>query len=546
MYVQPVDGEHSRGGGQQPGTVGRHHHDLEHRVVRQRVDRHVVVVREREKSPLTVGEGGRARRTPAAVDRHRPLHQVAHQPCLPRAPGRRAGGECVGLGQGVQQAEDPGAAGGPGHRLDGRRVVDVPPGRGLDEQEVLAHHRDQHVGVRRREPEPWREIVDDLDSHVGVVAGPALADVVQQGAEQQQVGPVDLAGRRRRGGGCLQQVPVDGEAVVGIALRPAAHRLPLGQQPDEQPDLVECLHGADHGWAGGEQGHQGLPCRVRPRCRHGWGFAGKPVEGVSADGDAGPGRRGGGPQDQRGIAGGIGVPSELRLAVLLDHVLVEGPADRGAGAPARGRAQACRDPVPGGVPGPGDRTARVGGGVGERELVGIAQSGRDGGLVLQQQPVLPAAVREPADLATGVEEHPVRFEYPRGRGLGGPRGGERGQGMDVPQTTAGLFQVRFEQEGDVAVAAGPVGDQVREFGQAMGGAGPPTGADALEQRPHEDAVTGDRAGRQQAQRCLQVVVGDRDGLVDGTDAVVEADPGVPERIPEGVGDAGDVVPAAVV
>ncbi len=122
-----------------------------------------------------------------------------------------------------------------------------------------------------------------------MVAGPTLADVVQQGAEQEQVGPVHVTGRRRRARRCLDQVPVDGEAVVRVALRPAAYPLPLGQQPDEQADLVKGFHGRDRGWARGQQGDQRVARRRRPRCRHGWGLAGKPVQRVSPDGHAGPG-----------------------------------------------------------------------------------------------------------------------------------------------------------------------------------------------------------------------------------------------------------------
>ena len=56
--------------------------------------------------------------------------------------------------------------------------------------------------------------------------GSALAEVVEQGAEQQQVGPIDAVGQRGRVGRRLPQVPVDGEAVVRVALRSAAHGAP--------------------------------------------------------------------------------------------------------------------------------------------------------------------------------------------------------------------------------------------------------------------------------------------------------------------------------
>ncbi len=59
---------------------------------------------------------------------------------------------------------------------------------------------------------------------LGVVAGVALADVVEQRAEHEQVRTChavdELCGVRR----CFPQVPVDGEPVVRVALRLGANR----------------------------------------------------------------------------------------------------------------------------------------------------------------------------------------------------------------------------------------------------------------------------------------------------------------------------------
>ncbi|GAA4292888.1 hypothetical protein GCM10023178_77820 [Actinomadura luteofluorescens] len=66
-----------------------------------------------------------------------------------------------------------------------------------------------------------------------MVAGPALADVVQERANQEQVGAGHLAGQGGGARGGLDEVAVDGEAVDGVALRAVADALPVGQQPDE-------------------------------------------------------------------------------------------------------------------------------------------------------------------------------------------------------------------------------------------------------------------------------------------------------------------------
>ncbi len=108
--------------------------------------------------------------------------------------------------------------------------------------------------------------------------------------------------RRQRGGlgGRLEQVPVDGEAVVGVALGPVAHRRPLRDQPDEQAPLVEGLERGDGRGAGGEDPHERPPAWPRATGLAARRRLGQGVEGAPADGEprarrprrppAGPGR----------------------------------------------------------------------------------------------------------------------------------------------------------------------------------------------------------------------------------------------------------------
>ena len=99
---------------------------------------------------------------------------------------------------------------------------------------------------------------------VGVVARVALAEVVEQRAEHEQVGPLDPVGERGGVGRRLPQVPVDGEAVVGVALRAAAHRRPLRQQAHEDAALVERLEHVDRPVPLAEQGDQLVDGAVGP------------------------------------------------------------------------------------------------------------------------------------------------------------------------------------------------------------------------------------------------------------------------------------------
>ena len=106
------------------------------------------------------------------------------------------------------------------------------------------HHLDRVLV----EPDATRELRGVLRADLGMVAGQALPDVVGERAEQQQLRAgasrdlavetllVEDAGALHYG---FEQMPVDGEAVVRVALRPRPHVLPLGQQPHECTDVVE-------------------------------------------------------------------------------------------------------------------------------------------------------------------------------------------------------------------------------------------------------------------------------------------------------------------
>ncbi len=138
---------------------------------------------------------------------------------------------------------------------------------------------------------------DDLDADGGVVAREPLADVVQQGADEEEVGPFDVLGQSGGQCGGLEQVPVDGEAVVGVALRLVAHGGPFGQEPHEETVLVERLDLVDGGRALGEQVDQGLARLVGPGVSRRWHAVGQAVEGALGDGTVEPG--GGGGQAER-------------------------------------------------------------------------------------------------------------------------------------------------------------------------------------------------------------------------------------------------------
>ena len=101
------------------------------------------------------------------------------------------------------------------------------------------------LDVVATEPEPRTKIPSDHGPGAGVVTRPALPNVVQQRTNEQQIGPGDVAGRGGRPGRGLHQMPVDGEGVHGIALRPVTDPFPVRQHPDDQSGLVERLPDPD-------------------------------------------------------------------------------------------------------------------------------------------------------------------------------------------------------------------------------------------------------------------------------------------------------------
>ena len=176
--------------------------------------------------------------------------------------------------------------------------------------------------------------------------------------------------------------------------------------------------------------------------------------------------------------------------------------------------------------------------MGEGVRVGVAEGLGDAVLLLQQELVAPPGAL--VQLAADVEQHGVGLLHRGGRDVGDPGRGERAQYLHVAQAAPGRLQIGFEQEGDVTGHARAFLARLLQVGQPLAGAGPPLGQGALPQARRQVLVAGGVVHVEQSQRRAQVTGRDAQGLVDGPDAVVEADAGVPDRVPEPVGDRADV------
>ena len=334
---QPVGSEHTGRLPQQARAVGRDHGHLgsvQH-------DAGLAGGGERDLLGAQRERGGRGL---AAQRRGDPPHKLAHQAGLPVVPRGRAGGLSVGDRQRVEQVQQRPAPDSLRDLRDRHRVVEVTPGSRARQQQMLAYRPGDQAGVASSEPQPVRGVPRHHLAGQQVVTGPALADVVQQRDDQQQVRPGHGPGQRSGVGRRLDQVPVHGVGVQRVALRAVAHPLPVRQQTGDEFLLVQSLPDADRGLAGAEQRKQCVPCAGGPGD---WQrrAVGQPGQRPRGQGEPRLGGRCRRPQRQRRVTGRVGGPGEHHVAVLLDQALGQWAA-KGAdggntapGQPSAGQAE---------------------------------------------------------------------------------------------------------------------------------------------------------------------------------------------------------------
>ena len=157
---------------------------------------------------------------------------------------------------------------------------------------MLGNHEPREVVRGPVHVHPPQKIPGDPCPHGDVTAFADLADVVQQRPEQQRVAIVDLLDglafhlvvrvvsteqathlRERFG-----EVGVDGQPVIGVALRTAADLRPGGEEPNQQAESIERIEGGDSGPPGPQDPQECVADADRPLdvLRHGRGI--QPIE----------------------------------------------------------------------------------------------------------------------------------------------------------------------------------------------------------------------------------------------------------------------------
>jgi hypothetical protein len=361
---------------------------------------------------------------------------------------------------------------------------------------------------------------------------------VEQGGDQQQVRPVDPSSP---GGGVqdgLDQMPVHSEAVQRVALRPVADEPPLRQQPGQHSGLVEGLPHTDHARAGSEEGHEGVPGRGRP-----W-FRKRRHHGVEA-GDrhrlqreaALRGQRGR-PHRQHRVVPERGTGRHDHLAVVLGEAGFQRhragqPPGRPAGAARRGQHPVHA--APGHVGRMRDGPGRPGDALQQGIGTGQLQAGGDRLLLLEHQPVAGPSGHRMQGIADVQQLGRRSVESPV-RPVGHPGGGHGAECDDVAEPAAPRLQIRLQGVRDVPGALRPLGAQGAQLGQATPGRPPPVGEHRRAQVRRQAAVPGDEPQAEQSQEDRHVLARQPPGLDRGSYGVVQADAGVPHRVPQLLGD----------
>lgn len=462
-----------------------------------------------------------------------------------QSPHPRAGGLRIRLGQGVEQVEQHRIpVEGADDRGHGLRIVEVAAGRGVRQEQMVPHHRGEQRQIRRPQAHPPPDLQGQFGTDHAVVAAASLPDVVQQRAEDEQVRTGDPRRQFARVHGGLDEVPVDGPRVDGVAGRQVAHRTPFGEQPPPQSGAVQRLDDVDRATSRAEQ-HQEVvegfpgPGFAQLRC-----VIGESGERGRRDGQSGlrSGRRD--PRDQARIATRMRVACEGDLSPVLDDPFVERTPHRSA---AQTRQTLARQRIGRGaqtdVDGIADRAGRFG--EHPRKIETVADPQRRGDLVgVLRAQLVAGAAGDAVQLGAYIEQSPVGGREPAARDVGSEswhavgelRNGQGIEQLHVPQPAATALEVGFGPVGDLPAALPSHLGRLDEFVEAGPDAGAPLPSHTTDEQIAQLGVARDVPRLEHSQRGRQIGREHLEGLGHRPDTVVELDVRVPQRVPELVGD----------
>ena len=161
-------------------------------------------------------------------------------------------------------------------------------------------------------------------------------------------------------------------------------------------------------------------------------------------------------------------------------------------------------------------------------------------MLLAAEAVAPAAGDDVHGVAD-VEQEAVRGIHPAVRAVGEPRLGHRREHGHVAQAAVGLLELGLDGLREVALALVARDDGLDELRQPLAGVAAPVVGDGGAGRGDELLVAGDRREVEQADGGGEVGGRDLAALRDGADAVVQPHPGIPDGVPDAVGERGELL-----
>ncbi len=491
-----------------------------------------------------VSGAGPGARPSARANRARSVRSSTRR-AAPGRPGRAARGAGVGLGQGAEQLEQVAPRVHRGEQvLDRARVVRVTAGGQVDQRQVLAHQRLDVLDVGRRQADPLGE--RPRDRRARTRSGPASTAACRCRA----AGPPPAAGpAARRRAGTARPPPRPGSG-AGRRCAGGPRCAAGGTAPRPTP---------------GASSPPGRPGRRPPRPRPGSARSASRSSSASRAA-AGHGTGSGGQCSARFCTvigeSGMPVPRGRRGGAQRQHRVVRRMHARARARPRR-RARPARDPA---------AAAAVAG-----ARAGAAGSARPGGPAVRscrrrtprsaprRETRVSRSSASPSRTSAATASCSARSSFSPGRPVtvcrasrtssrrsvrrldrlvrpvGQPGGRDRTQHRHVAQPAAALLQVRLEQVRRVAVPLRALGQHLDQLRHAAPGRGAPVLQQAGPGRGDQVGVAAHHAQVQQAHRGRQVGPGDVPALGRGADRVVQPQLGVPDRVPEAVGQPGHLV-----
>jgi hypothetical protein len=340
------------------------------------------------------------------------------------------------------------------------------------------------------------------------------------------------------------EVPVDGEGVVGVALRLEPDHRPLRDDADPDALLVEGLDDGQRPFTAQQKLDEERAGLVAPRLSQlGW-TVGQAVERAALDAGVVPGRGQGHLQGQKGV--GRRVDSSAQFDDAFTQHNAGSEITIAHHHRLNGTLQGRVDAVPYLITRPGDAACRSRDAAHHLVGIDVAECRCDRVLLLEYEPVS----RSPSA--------PVQFDPRRENGL--VRLGQAGvvsfehdpsgrlgpvDGVCVAQPTTAVLEIGLEQERHLAGLAVTLANGAAQLAQPTLGPLLPEREGLIGELAGQHRVTRNGAQRQHRRGRVEIVGSQVERLLRRAHRVTELQALVPERVPDALGDLADVGAAPV-